>query len=57
VVAEKLLDAMARKRFLVTTHDNTAQYAAMKGAERDKWVGGMRKLRRMLLEANGGRPF
>ncbi|MGJ3233098.1 MAG: SDR family NAD(P)-dependent oxidoreductase [Oceanicaulis sp.] len=56
-VAEALLSAMEAKRFLVTTHENTSQYAAMKGAERDKWVGGMRKLRRMLLEANGGRPF
>lgn len=57
VVAEKLLAAMDERRFLVTTHDNTAQYAAMKGSERDKWVGGMRKLRRMLVEANGGRPL
>jgi NAD(P)-dependent dehydrogenase (short-subunit alcohol dehydrogenase family) len=57
VVAEKLLAAMDEKRFMVTTHENTAQYAAMKGAERDKWVGGMRKLRRMLVEANGGRPL
>lgn len=56
-VADTLLTAMEDRRFLVTTHDNTAQYAAMKGAERDKWVGGMRKLRRMLLEANGGRPL
>lgn len=56
-VAEKLFAAISEKRFLVTTHENTAQYAAMKGAERDKWVGGMRKLRRMLLEANNGRPL
>lgn len=56
-VADKLFAAMTEKRFLVTTHENTAQYAAMKGAERDKWVGGMRKLRRMLLQANNGRPL
>ncbi|MFW6413420.1 MAG: SDR family NAD(P)-dependent oxidoreductase, partial [Oceanicaulis sp.] len=56
-VAKTLLAAIEAKRFLVTTHENTSQYAAMKGAERDRWVGGMRKLRRMLLEANGGRPL
>lgn len=56
-VAETLLKAMAENRFLVTTHDQTPQYAAMKGNERDRWVGGMRKLRRMLLEANNGRPL
>ena len=56
-VANTLLDAIAEKRFLVTTHDQTAQYAANKGNNRDKWVGGMRKLRRMVLAANNGRPF
>ena len=56
-VAQTLLKAMDENRFLVTTHDQTPKYAAMKGAERDRWVGGMRKLRRMLLEANNGRPM
>jgi NAD(P)-dependent dehydrogenase (short-subunit alcohol dehydrogenase family) len=56
-VADTLLAAMEDKRFLVTTHPNTLEYAAKKGAGRDRWVGGMRKLRRMVLEANNGRPF
>lgn len=56
-VAEALLAAMEDKSFLVTTHDNTLEYAKKKGEDRDRWVGGMRKLRRMILEANGGRPF
>ena len=51
------LKAMEENRFMVTTHEQTAGYAAMKGAERDRWVGGMRKLRRMLVEANNGRPL
>ncbi|MEO1039830.1 MAG: SDR family oxidoreductase [Pseudomonadota bacterium] len=55
-VAETLIKAMEENRFLVTTHENTAQYVAMKGAERDRWVGGMRKLRRMLVEQLG-RPL
>jgi len=57
VVAQTLLDAMEQNRFLVTTHEQTPDYVAKKGADRDRWVGGMRKLRRMLLDANNGRPF
>lgn len=56
-VAETLLKAMEENRFLVTTHAQTPEYVAKKGSERDRWVGGMRKLRRMLLEANNGRPL
>lgn len=56
-VARILLAAIDEKRFLVTTHANTPDYVARKGADRDRWVGGMRKLRRMLLDANKGRPF
>ena len=55
-VAEALISAMEEGRFLVTTHENTAEYAALKGADRDRWVGGMRKLRRMLVEQLG-RPM
>jgi NAD(P)-dependent dehydrogenase (short-subunit alcohol dehydrogenase family) len=56
-VAETLLKAMEENRFLVTTHAQTPEYVAKKGSERDRWVGGMRKLRRMLVEANNGRPL
>lgn len=57
-VAETLLSAMGdKKHFLVTTHAQTAEYAAHKGNDRNRWVGGMRKLRRMVMQANGGRPF
>lgn len=55
-VAEALLKAMEEKRFLVTTHEKTPEYVAMKGNDRDRWVGGMRKLRRMLVEKLG-RPM
>ena len=55
-VAETLLKAMEEKRFLVMTHENTPQYVAMKGQDRDRWVGGMRKLRRQLVEKLG-RPM
>lgn len=55
-VAATLLDAMDANRFLVMTHEKTPDYVAMKGADRDRWVGGMRKLRRMLIEKLG-RPM
>lgn len=56
-VAKAVLAAMAEKRFLITTHPNTVQYAAHKGADRDRWVAGMRKLRRQVMAANHGRPM
>lgn len=55
-VAAKVLEAMAEKRFLITTHDKTLDYVQQKAGERDRWVGGMRKLRRMLVEQLG-RPL
>ncbi|WP_439632560.1 SDR family oxidoreductase [Glycocaulis sp.] len=55
-VAQILLKAMEDKRFLVMTHANTPGYVATKGQDRDRWVGGMRKLRRMLVEKLG-RPM
>ena len=56
-VADILLSAVEDNRFLVTTHEQTPGFTANKGNNRDKWVGGMRKLRRMVLQANNGRPF
>jgi NAD(P)-dependent dehydrogenase (short-subunit alcohol dehydrogenase family) len=56
-VAQAVLAAMADKRFLITTHPNTAQYAAHKGGDRDRWVAGMRKLRRQVMASNHGRPM
>jgi NAD(P)-dependent dehydrogenase (short-subunit alcohol dehydrogenase family) len=55
-VAAALLKAFEDERFLVTTHEKTPEYVALKGADRDRWVGGMRKLRRMLIEKLG-RPM
>ena len=55
-VADKVLAAIEENRFLITTHPNTDEYVATKATERDRWVGGMRKLRRMLIEQMG-RPM
>ncbi len=56
LVAQKTLAAVADKRFRVFTHDNTADYAALRVAEPDRWLGGMRKIRRELVKAHG-RPL
>ncbi|MCP2680454.1 SDR family oxidoreductase [Maricaulaceae bacterium NA33B04] len=56
-VARILLEAFEDKRFLVTTHEQTPQSVAMKGTDYNRWVGGMRKLRRMVMDANNGKPF
>jgi NAD(P)-dependent dehydrogenase (short-subunit alcohol dehydrogenase family) len=56
LVARKTLEAIDDKRFRVFTHDNTADYAAMRVAEPDRWLGGMRKIRRELVKAHG-RPL
>lgn len=55
-VADALFAAIDAKQFRVTTHPNTEQYAAMRVAEPDRWLGGMRKIRRDLI-ARHGRPL
>lgn len=54
-VANALMLAMEEQRFLVTTHRDTARYAQRKGEDRDRWIDGMRKLRRRLQEPIKGR--
>ncbi|WP_421790548.1 SDR family NAD(P)-dependent oxidoreductase [Hyphobacterium sp.] len=53
--AKTIVDGVAENRFLILTHPVVADHFAKKAGDRDRWLGGMRKLRRMLLEMNGGR--
>ncbi|MEE2566291.1 SDR family NAD(P)-dependent oxidoreductase [Hyphobacterium marinum] len=53
--AATILDAVAENRFLILTHPVVGEHFARKAGDRDRWLGGMRKLRRMILEMNGGR--
>lgn len=55
-VAAALITAIEEQRFLVLTHPQTLEYATKRVTEKDRWLGGMRKLRRMLVEQHG-RPF
>ena len=55
--AKTIVDGVAENRFLILTHPVVAEHFAKKASDRDRWVGGMRKLRRMLMDMNGGRTI
>ena len=44
VAAEDVLDAITKDRFLVTPHPEVLEYINRKGADRDRWISGMRRL-------------
>lgn len=44
--AEAALDGMAAGRFLILPHPEVADYARKRAEDIDRWIGGMRKLRR-----------
>lgn len=48
-VATFVTDAIAAERFLVLPHPEVADYEALKTADRDRWLAGMRKLQRRVL--------
>ncbi len=50
-VANAAVDGALEGRFLVLPHPNVADYMQAKTANYDRWVGGMRKLRRKLAES------
>ena len=47
-VADAAIDGVAEGRFMVTPHPEVAGYLQFKANDYDRWVGGMRKLRRNL---------
>ncbi len=48
-VADAVVLALAEKRFLILPHPEVAEYRSRKTDNYDKWIGGMRKLRRRFL--------
>jgi hypothetical protein len=44
-VAKIVLAAMEAERFLILSHDTVKEYEQRKVAGRDRWIGGMRRLR------------
>lgn len=52
-VANCIIEAVAEQRFMVLTHTEVAGYVQAKANNPDRWIGGMRKLRRSVVEAQG----
>jgi len=43
-VAEVVVQALREERFLILPHEDVAKHAALKGADRERWLKGMRRL-------------
>ncbi len=50
-VADAVVAGLRDERFLILPHEDVAQYMALKGAEPERWLKGMRRLVR---EARAG---
>jgi NAD(P)-dependent dehydrogenase (short-subunit alcohol dehydrogenase family) len=50
-VARDVADAIEAERFFVLPHPEVADYMAMKAADPERWLGGMRKLQRRTIGA------
>jgi NAD(P)-dependent dehydrogenase (short-subunit alcohol dehydrogenase family) len=49
-VAEVVVDAIREERFLILPHEVVGEYLALKGAQPERWLNGMRKLVRTARE-------
>jgi NAD(P)-dependent dehydrogenase (short-subunit alcohol dehydrogenase family) len=54
-VARETITAINEKRFLALPHETVAGYEIARATQRDRWLGGMRKFRRMVM-GDRGRP-
>ncbi len=52
-VARETFAALEEKRFFAFPHPKVPDYVKMKAENEDRWLGGMRKIRRMMLESFG----
>ena len=52
-VANAVVAGLAAERFLILPHPEVKDYEQRKAADRDRWLGGMRKLQRRIREARG----
>ena len=52
-VADAVIKGLAAERFLILSHPEVEKYRQHKGAY-SRWIGGMRKLRRSIIQKTGG---
>lgn len=55
-VAQAALAGLRERRFLVLPHPEVAEYARLRADDHDRWVAGMRSLRRRVVADMGGEP-
>ena len=48
-VASRVMEAIEAERFLILPHPEVAEYERRKTTDRDRWLGGMRRLRAAIL--------
>ena len=52
--ADAIADGLRSGRFLVLTHPQTARYEQHRVGDRDRWIAGMQKVQRTVLDRLGG---
>jgi hypothetical protein len=46
---ERVMQGLAEEKFLILTHDDVQTYRQRKAVDYDRWLSGMRRLRKNLL--------
>ncbi len=53
-VAEKVVEGLAAESFLILPHDTVTTYMQRKTSDYDRWIGGMARLRRSVIDGERG---
>ena len=53
-VADAIYEGLGEKRFLILPHPSVTGYFGRKAGDYDRWIGGMRKFRRRLVDESNG---
>ena len=53
LVAEKVFESMCREEFLILPHPKVQKYLINKVSDYDRWIDGMRKLKRKSISQRG----
>ena len=50
---DRIVDGILAGRFLILTHPETSQYEQNRAGDRDRWIAGMRRVQRQVVESLG----